>query len=145
MVVKFKNLLMGYTGMVDDSVIYFSPKLGKYIIRRAPQSKDHESKRRFAQIQKQIFALKPSDAYKQDIRDYLLKYNALPSNKDRHIFTWNFLYSKMMWNMHHILKIDLTCITREQIAELPCRNIASAIDAGLLPKVKGYMNYTAEM
>jgi len=145
MKVKFKNLLLGYTGKADDSVIYFSPKLGQYIIRRAPQSRDHAGKQRFAEIQKRIFALNPSPAYQADLKSYLLKYNALPATQGKAILSWNYLYSKLMWNMHHVCKVDLASITREDLPELPCHTIAAAVEAGLLPKVKGYLELDAEI
>lgn len=145
MKVKFKNLLMGYTGKADDSVIYYSPKLGQYIIRRAPKSRLNSGNRTFAEAQKRIFALNPSLAFREDIKRYLRLYNSLPANRDKAILSWNYLYSKMMWNMHHIYKVDLTSISREDLASLPCRTIATAVEAGLLPKVKGYLELEAEI
>jgi len=43
--------------------------------------------------------------------------------------------------------VNLASITREQIAEqnLPCCTLAQAIQAGLLPAVRGYERYSAEM
>ena len=145
MKVKFKNLLMGYTGLADDSVIYFSPKTGKYIIRKRPIITHWEGHNNFAQIQKRIFGLKPSSAFIQDIKAYLPKYNALPAARDKNILSWNYLYSKMMWNMHHIYQIELGTLDRDQLPALPCRTLSSAIEAGLLPKVQGYQDYQAEM
>ncbi|MBM4403167.1 MAG: hypothetical protein FJ042_02085 [Candidatus Cloacimonetes bacterium] len=145
MQVRFKNLLMGYTGKADDSVIYFSPKYGKYLIRRAPIVKETLQNQRFAEIQKRIFGLKPAAAYIEDIRSYLVKYNGLSVNRDKQIVTWNYLYSKLMWAMHRIYKVDLAEIDRADLPDLPCLTIARAVEAGLLPKVKGYEDYRAEM
>jgi len=145
MKVKFKNLLMGYTGKADDSVIYFSTKLGRYIIRRAPKYVEGEHHRRFAQIQKAIFAIAPSAAFKQDLKDYLVLYNGLRSQRNAPIQSWNMLYSKMMWNMHHIYKVDLSSIRREDLPDLPCQSVARAVEAGLLPKVKGYEAFQSEI
>ncbi|MCB5251393.1 MAG: hypothetical protein RBR69_05830 [Candidatus Cloacimonadaceae bacterium] len=145
MQVKFKNLIAGYTGMADGSVIYYSPKMRKYLLRRAPHGGRHQGQSIFAGIQKRIFALAPSAAFKDDIKAYLPKYNALRANLEKNILSWNYLYSKMMWNMHRIYKVDLAGIEREQLADLPCRSLVAAIDAGLLPKVKGWEDYTAEM
>jgi hypothetical protein len=145
MKVKFKNLLMGYTGKADESVIYFSPKLGKYIIRTRPKPFTGTNQSSFAQVQKRIFALKPASAFIQDIKAYLPKYNALPANRERTILSWNYLYTKLMWNLHHIYKIDLRTLQRSQLASLPCHNLAAAIEAGLLPKVSGYQEYQGEI
>jgi len=145
MQVRFKNLLMGYTGKADDSVIYFSPKYGKYLIRRAPIRLVNRQNQRFGMIQKRIFGLMPAEGFVRDIRGYLVKYNALAANRDKSILSWNYLYSKLMWNMQHIYKVDLAEITLDDLAELPCRSIAVAVEAGLLPRVKGYEAYQAEM
>lgn len=145
MQVKFKNLIMGYTGMADGSVIYYSPKMRRYLLRRAPQGGRHPGQSRFAEIQKRIFGLKPSAAFKEDIKAYLPKYNALKANLEKTILSWNYLYSKMMWSMHHICKVDLVSIEREQLPDLPCHSLAAAIEAGLLPKVQGWEGFTAEI
>jgi len=136
---------MGYTGMADGSVIYYSPKMRRYLLRRAPHGEIHDGQSRFAQIQKQIFSLEPSLAFKEDIKAYLPKYNALRANLEKPLLSWNYLYSKMMWSMHHIYKVDLASIEREQLPDLPCKSLAAAIDAGLLPKVKGWEGFTAEI
>jgi len=139
MKVKFKNLLMGYTGKADDSVIYYSPRYGRYIVRRAAKYVERENHRSFAAIQKNIFAVKPSAEFKQDVLCYLSGYNKLAANRDKPVVVWTNLYNKLMWSMHHIYKVDLVTLTRQQIYadNLPCKSIAQAVDAGLLPYVKG--------
>jgi hypothetical protein len=143
MKVKFKNLLMGYTGKTDDSVIYFSPKRSRYIIRKPPTFHEGEHHRAFAQIQKQIFGLEPSAEYRQDLRDYLRLYNELPGYKERPVLAWNLMYVKMLWNMHYIMGVDLSTINRSLALELPCRCVSDAVEAGMLPRVKGYQGFTA--
>ncbi|MCK9557357.1 MAG: hypothetical protein PHO85_05450 [Candidatus Cloacimonetes bacterium] len=143
MKVKFKNLLMGYTGMLDDSVVYFSAKRNQYIIRRRPKFKAGKHNRDFTDVQKKIYAIQPSEEYRQDLRAYLGLYNDLPQHRDKPLHAWNLIYVKLMWNMSHILQIDLHSIDREQVLNLPCRTIAAACAAGLLPKVKGYETFTA--
>jgi len=145
MKVKFKNLLMGYTGIADDSVIYFSPKLRRYIIRKRPRYVEREQNRVFSSVQKNIFALEPSEEYKEDLRLYLRRYNALPGYSERPILAWNRIYSKLMWNMHWIYQVDLATITREDLEDLPCRSVAAAVEAGLLPRVKSYWLLSALM
>lgn len=143
MKVRFKNLLMGYTGKADDSVIFFSPKRGRYIIRKAPTYHEGEHHRDFARIQRQIFGIKPSDEYRNDLREYLKLFNALPGYKESPVLGWNLMYVKMMWNMHYIMGVDLHSIDRELALELPCRSVADAVEAGMLPRVKGYQAFTA--
>jgi hypothetical protein len=144
MKVRFKNLLMGYTGMADDSVIYFSPKRGRYIIRRRPKYTEGEHNRIFAQINRRIFALQPSEAYKQDLREYLKRYNALPINREHPVLGWNLIYSKMMWNMHALDQVDLSSISRDQLPDLACRKVSLAVASGLLPMVPDYQDFQAE-
>ena len=145
MKVKVEPLFPGTSGAYSGMVVYYNPKMRRYQLRRASHGKRHQGQNRFAQIQKQIFSLEPSLAFKEEIKNYLPKYNALKTNLRKTILSWNYLYSKMMWNMHHICKVDLASIEREQILDLPCRSLAAAIDAGLLPKVKGWEGYTAEI
>ena len=134
---------MGYTGKADDSVIYFSPKLGRYIIRRRPKYVEQEQNLSFSRIQKRIFALKPSEAYKQDMKQYLQIYNAQMKKIDRPIRAWNLLYSKLMWNMHWVCGVDLESITRDQLQDLPCCNVKSAVEAGLIPRIRAFEQFTA--
>ncbi|MDD4309387.1 MAG: hypothetical protein PHO32_03330 [Candidatus Cloacimonetes bacterium] len=139
MKVKFKNLLMGYTGKADDSVIYYSPKYGRYIVRRAASYVEEDKHRKFSAVQKAIYSITPSLEFRQDIALYLQGYNRLPAMRDKPIVVWTNLYAKLMWNLQHIYKVDLANITRQQIydSDLPCQSIARAVEAGLLPHVKG--------
>lgn len=139
MKVKFKNLLLGYTGKADDSVIYYSPAYGRYIVRRMAKYREGSNHRSFAELNKAIFGLKPSPEYRQDMICYMDGYNKLAANRDKPIAVWTNLYSKLMWNMHHIYKVDLATLTRTIVyaENLPCLSIARAVEAGLLPKVKG--------
>ena len=130
---------MGYTGKADDSVIYYSPAYGRYVIRRMAKFRERSNHRSFSHTNKAIFGLKPSPEYRQDIKTYLLGYNKLAANRDKPVVVWTNLFSKLMWNMHHIYKVDLAEITREQVYAdmLPCISIATAVETGLLPYVKG--------
>ncbi len=100
---------------------------------------ERENHRSFAAIQKNIFAVNPSAEFKQDVLCYLQGYNKLAANRDKPVVVWTNLYNKMMWAMHHIYKVDLATLSRQQIYDdnLPCQSIAQAVDAGLLPYVRG--------
>ncbi|MCB5261069.1 MAG: hypothetical protein PHN71_03055 [Candidatus Cloacimonetes bacterium] len=145
MKVKFTKLLMGYEGKIDDAVMYFSPKRRKYILRKRPKYVEQAQNRSFSQIQKRIFALPIRAEYKQDIRNYLLKYNALPGYSDHPIYAWNLLYSKLMWDIARLYKIDLKSIAVEDLPSLPCITIATAVERGILPKVNGYERFIESM
>lgn len=143
MKVRFKHLIGGYTGKADDSVIYFSPKLGRYIVRKAPSFHEGEHHRNFAALQRQIFGIQPSADYRDDMRQYLKLYNQLPGYRERPVLSWNLMYVKMLWNMHYIMGVDLRTIDRELALDLPCRCVADAVEAGMMPRVKGYQDFTA--
>ena len=50
------------------------------------------------------------------------------------------LFLKLMWAMAKMRGLDLEFLTRETIESenLPCRSVKDAVEAGLLPMVKGY-------
>ncbi len=143
MKVNFKNMLMGYTGVADDCVFYYSPKYRRYIVRKRPTFEEQEHHRNFGNIQTVIFGLNPSAAYRQDLREYLQLYNQLNGYRESPIHSWNAMYVKMMWNMHYIMAVDLHTIDRELALELPCRSVADAVMAGMLPRVKNFERFTA--
>jgi hypothetical protein len=138
MKVRFKNMILGYTGTADDSVFYYSPKMNRYIVRRRPKFKESAHHRNFAAIQRQISALNPSEEYRKDMRDYLNFYNRLESTREHPILNWFALFVKLMWGIHIREGVDLRTITREIAEELPCRSVSDAVAAGYLPKVPGY-------
>ena len=60
------------------------------------------------------------------------------------MLSWYNLYIKMLFAMQKALPgIDLATITIEQIyaEQLPCISVKAAVEAGLLPRVKGYEHY----
>ncbi len=141
MKVLFKNLLAGYTGKADDCVIYYNSKANCCIIRRRPRFKNNPSNDNFRQIMANLRKIKPSHGYISDLHLYLNLYNKLPGNRNRKLITWNNLWYKMLWAMQRTAAgIELKTLTRDQIIAtgLPCRTVKTAVDAGLIPKVKGY-------
>ncbi|HQP62758.1 MAG TPA: hypothetical protein PK713_01745, partial [Candidatus Cloacimonas sp.] len=88
-----------------------------------------------------IFALQPSEVYKNDLRLYLLRHNGLKANRYKQLRSWVNLYHLLMANMAKLYpEIDLKTITREQIYQenLPCISVKKAVEAGVLPQVNGY-------
>lgn len=143
------NLLGEFTGKLDGLIYYRSRYTGKLYVKRQWKFKNHPEHPRFRSVQQAIFALKPSPDYIQNIKDYLWLYNKLPANELRGAHAWTNIYSKMMYAMQKAMpdNVSLESITRQQIMEqnLPCRNLRMAIETGLLPKVKGYNRFTAEI
>jgi hypothetical protein len=148
MKVLFKNMVAGFTGKADESVIYYSRRLNRCFVRRRPIFKDHPGHPPFAAIMQNIANIKPSALYKRDLSWYLELYNQLKQNKFTPVHSWNNLYLKMLFKMRDSLEdINLATITRTEIYErdLPCISLRRAIEAGLLPKVKNYEVYVNEI
>ncbi|PKN72728.1 MAG: hypothetical protein CVU50_06215 [Candidatus Cloacimonetes bacterium HGW-Cloacimonetes-3] len=143
------NLLGEFTGKLDGLIYYRSRQTGKLYARKQWEFRNHPQHPRFRNVQQAIFALKPSQEYIQNLKDYLWLYNKLPENDMRGVHAWTNLFNKMMYAMQKAMPetVDLSTITRRQIVEqnLPCRSLKTAIEAGLLPLVKGYDRFRAEL
>jgi len=148
MKVLFKNLIQGYTGKADDCVIYYNRKLNCVIVREKPIYRNHPAHAPFKAVMKNLKKINPCLAYRKDAIGYIELYNKLPANKYRQLVSWSNLFQKIMWMMQRILpEVDLATLTREQIytEELPCISIKQAVDAGLIPKVKGYEGLESQL
>jgi len=143
------NLLGEFTGKLDGLIYYRSRRTGKLYVRKQWTFTDHPRHAQYTAIQKNIFALQPSQGYIRDIKDYLLQYNLLPEGAIKPLYSWNNAYVKLMFAMQKAMPetVDLASISREQIVtqNLPCRSIKAAIEAGLLPEVRGYERFTQEI
>ncbi len=90
---------------------------------------------------KGIWKLKPSEAYKQDLRDYVQVYDGMRNNYRMPLRSWSCLYTKLMYLVEKAYpEVDLRTITRDYIYanDLPCISIKKAVEAGLLKPVKGW-------
>lgn len=142
MKVKYSQRFKGYTGKADGMIYYFDTKSGLSLARRMFKFTNHPGQPAFRNAQKQIYSLNPTKAYIQNLKDYLILYNALPENKLSPARTWTNIFNKLMFAMQKAMpeEVDLKTITREQIEtqNLPCRTLKNSIEADLLPKVIGY-------
>ena len=120
-----KHITADFTGSVDELIFYRHKANGKIYARKRFTFKNHPGQPPFASAQKAIYALQPSQAYRQNLSDYLIGYN------------------KLMFAMQKQLGIALTGITREMIVQqnLPCQTVKAAVEAGLLPKVPDYERF----
>lgn len=138
---KLKIMLPGFTGNMDDVVIYYNAKLNKYIARRkviptfTPDNK----------IVKEIHAFRRrinvTEAYLDDCREYVRLFNQKFRKQGRAMSTWPNVYMKVMRAMkNQFPEINFNTLTREQVQEyqLPCRTISDAVRAGYLEKVPGF-------
>jgi len=100
-----------------------------------------ENQNRFHLIMQNLGKLNPDFYYKEDLSFYLELYNQLPQNKYGSVICWNNLFMKLMFTMAKTLSdIDLRTLTKQEIYDrnLPCLSVKVAVEAGLLPVVKGY-------
>jgi hypothetical protein len=148
MKVLFKNMVSGFTGKADESVIYYNRRMNRCFVRRRPDNKNHPSHIPFSETMRNIAQIKPSAGYKKDLEWYLELYNQLKDNKFKPVMSWNNLYMKLLFAMQdRVEDVNLATITREEIyaRDLPCISVVRAIDAGFLPKVKEYNRFSNEI
>jgi len=146
--VTFKNMINGYTGKADNSIIYYIRRTNSFYIKRSPRGGHSIRQDNFAQVMRNLRLLKPDKYYKEDLSFYLELYNQLIENRYACVITWTNLYMKVMFAMAKAdPTIDLKTITKEQIHadNLPCISVKAAVEAGLLPAVKGYERFNHEM
>ncbi len=103
-----------------------------------------DSQNRFQGIMRNLGTIKPDFYYKEDFGFYLELYNQLPDKRYGAVMTWCNLYMKVMFTMAKTIPgIDLSTITKQEIYDndYPCLSVKKAVDAGLLPYVKGYIRF----
>jgi len=141
MKVLFKHLIQGYTGRMDGAVVYYNKFLNQTIIRRLGKMKLGERHERFKAISQNIYGLNPSQTYKDDLYRYAYELRKQKAHRYDGLLVWNNLYSKIMYAMAKAMPetVDLATLTREQIEtdNLPCRTVKQAVEAELIPWVKG--------
>lgn len=143
------NLLGEFTGKLDGLIYYKSRINGKLYVRRQWKFKAHPCHSGFAACQKNIFALHPSAGFIQDIKDYVFAYNSKSENAGSELRTWTNLYVRLMFALQKAnpITVNLATLSRDQIIgqNLPCRTVKTAVEAGLLPLVKGYNRFVNEI
>ncbi len=143
------NLLGEFTGKLDGLIYYKSRINGKLYVRKQWTFQNHPHHPEFAAIQRNLFCLKPSPAFIQDLKDYLYAYNRDSRYQGKEQHAWNNLYVKMMFALEKAFPgtVNLATLSRLQIVSqnLPCRTVKAAVEAGLLPVVKGYARFVGEL
>ncbi len=138
MKVKFQYGLAGYTGKADGLVFCYNRRMGRVYARKNISPKLVENHHKMGSITANLHSLQPSTGFKDDLRLYVMRYNGLPENAEKEMYSWVNIYLKMM---HQLAKsypeIDLKTITRDYIYDndLPCISVKRAVEAGLLPPV----------
>jgi len=130
---------MVYCAMKDGSFTY----LRRYVKPARTAAND-----RFEAIQKNLWNIHPSEAYKNDLRMYLQIFNRTKPDRLAPYQTWRNVWMVMLFEMQRLRPgVDLATITRQEIYDnlLPCINVASAVDANLIYSVPGYETLVSDI
>ena len=142
-----KEGIKGFSGKLDGAIYYYHPRLKRTLMRRAPKMPIQPQNIEYGDISRQIKAINPSEAYRNDFRMYLN--TLMDQDESVRLPSWYSLYVKMMWAMQakYPASVDIKTITREQITEqnLPCRSVKTAVEDGLLLVVPGYQYMDREI
>lgn len=145
---KLKVMLPGFTGNMDDVVIYYNSKLNKYIARKKVKPKFTPDNSIVKEIHVFRRRIGVTEAYLDDCREYIRLFNQKFRRQGRALSTWPNVYMKVMRALKdHYPEINFKTLTREDVIDqsLPCRTIAAAVEASYLEKVPGYEILTAEL
>jgi len=148
MKVSFENCVSMLSGKQGEIVYCYNRALGTVYARRYVYPLLHEQNHRMGSATANIHALKPSEGYIADLRDYIWSFNRMRVNRLHRLHTWTGLYVKLMFAMARTdASIDLRTLTREDIhtLDLPCLSVQRAVQAGLLPEVPGWEGMTREI
>ena len=140
MKVTFIEPIKFYSGKIDGLVFYRGNPIKDVCIARRHAAKpyDHTNKK-ISDVSKQLKALAPSQAYKDDLSRYVFMMG--PEGYNMH---WRNTYLKMMYRLARLYNVDLLSLTREDIPNLPVRTVKDAVEAGLLKPYPGYQYLNAE-
>jgi hypothetical protein len=143
-----KLALPGYTGNMDDLVIYYNSKLNKLIARKKRTS-DYVPDN---SITKEIYAfarrINLSADYKKDCDKYINAYNSKNRRNGKAMSSWPSVWMKVMRAQKKLLpELDLNTLTKEQAIEanLGCISVAKAVEAGFLENVPGHQKLTHQI
>ena len=145
--VTYKYGIGGYRGKMDGAVLCYDRYLGRSYARRWVYPTITEKNKAFGNVNANLFRIKPSQGYRNDLYFYLTRYRNLNDAKQG-LRAWSSFYMKLMYDMAKADdSINLMTITREEIysRDLPCISVKKAVDAGLLPVVYGYEDFTHEI
>ena len=145
---RFTNGVGAYSGKMDGVVFCHYRREGMVLARKYTYPILTENNHRLGGTTANLHSIKPSEGFKNDLRIYLGRYNALRENEGRYVRSWVNMYLKLMREMaRRDGSIDLLTLSREEIytRDLPCISVARAVDAGLLPVVYDYAHLDREL
>lgn len=141
MKVAFKYGISGFTGKVDGNSVYFHREARRFVVRRIPRFEENSQHSSFRSIQKNLWRIHPAEPYKADLRQYIAAFRQIKRAHQPRFLAWNNVWQLMMYELARTNPaVDLSTITRQEIYDqnLPCINVAAAVQAGLLYPVEGY-------
>jgi len=145
---SFENGLAGYRGKYKQVVYCYNKRLGICYVRKRSYPTLTENNHQLGSITANLHSIRPSNAWKDDMRNYIWRYNAMRGNEKKQIYSWVNLYLTLMRAMaRQDSSIDLLTLTRSEIYErnLPCITLRQAVEAELLIPVYNWQDYNAEI
>ena len=143
---KVKMNIPQFDNKDGNYVIYYNSKLDKYISRRKVIPKPTVSNAIMQEIFDFAKRIGLSEEYKEDCRKYIHRYNREYHSQGKPMSTWPNVFLKIMRaTLKDYPDLDLKKLSKEDIVKqiLPCRSIASAIEAGYLKKVRDWRKLIA--
>ena len=143
---KVKMNIPQFDNKDGNYVIYYNSKLDKYIVRRKVVPKQTINNKLMKEIFDFAKRIGLSEEYKEDCRKYIHRYNREYHSQGKPMSTWPNVFLKIMRaTLKDYPDLDLKKLSKEDIVKqiLPCRSIASAIQAGYLEKVRDWQQLTA--
>jgi hypothetical protein len=140
--------LPGFTGGMEDIVIYYNSQLNRMIARRKVIPKITPNNDNFTAISKLAKTLGISDGFIDDCRKYVRLYNQKYRQQNRCLTSWNNVFFKMLLGLKKQRpELDLSTLTLELIyqLDLPVNTVAEAISAELLDNVRNWQDLVQEM
>jgi len=143
-----KAMMPGFTGNMDDLVIYYNSRLNCMIARRKVMPKSSPSTAAATTLYAFARRIGLSQAWKDDCHLYILAYNSKYRRQNRAHSSWPSIWLKLMRaQMKDRPELDFNTLTREDVIslQLPCRSIVASIEAGYLDKVRDWTRFTANI
>ena len=149
MKVRINSGIGAYSGRKRDIVYCYHRASGLCYAREYSSPALSKSNGAFSAIQQNLKSLKPSEAYIQDWKKYIQAHNGKYGTRDKQFRNWYCAYKKMLFDLQKAYPqtVNLATLTREQIyAEaLPCISLKAAVEAQLIPQVKGWQSLTQQI
>lgn len=145
---RVKLMLPGFTGNMDDVVIYYNAHLNKYIARKKVKPKFTPSNQSVKDMFGFARRITLSEGYINDCREYVKLFNRKNRKRGQALSTWPNVFLKLMRGfVREHPEVDLQTLVRDVIAAngYPILTVAAAVDAGYLEPVPGYAELVSIM